>query len=83
MKFKTLDDLLDYIKLIYYNSQRHKTHCFQMQFISVRCSSNLRESIKLELVLNKPEQCIAKKKELENSQAPEMLSAKNSRKFKH
>ena len=76
MKFKTLDDLLDYIKLIYYNSQHHKTLCFQMQFISVRCSSNLRESVKSELILNKPKQCIAKKKELENSQAPEMLSAK-------
>ena len=28
MKFETLDDLQDYIKLIYYNSQHHKTLYF-------------------------------------------------------
>ena len=37
MKFETLDDLQYYIKLIYYNSQHHKTLYFQMQFISIRC----------------------------------------------
>ena len=54
MKFETMDDLRDYIKLIYYNSQHHKTLYFQMQFISIRCSNNLRESIKSELILNTP-----------------------------
>ena len=48
MKFETLDDLQDYIKLIYHNSQHHKTLCFQMQFISIRCSNNIRENIKSE-----------------------------------
>ena len=47
-----------------------------MQFISIRCSKNLRESVRLELILNWPKQCITKKRKLENSQAPEMLSAK-------
>ena len=47
-----------------------------MQFISIRSSNNLRESIKPELILRRPKQCITKKQELENSQAPEMLSAK-------
>ena len=37
MKFETLDDFQDYIKLIYYNSQHHKTLYFQMKFISIRC----------------------------------------------
>ena len=36
MKFETLD----YMKLIYYNSQHHKTLYFQMQF-NIRCSNNL------------------------------------------
>ena len=79
MKFEILDDMQDYIKLIYYNSQHHKTLYFQMQFISIRCSNNLRESIKSELILNRPKQCITKKQELENSQAPEMLSAKKNK----
>ena len=75
MKFENLDDLQDYIKLIYYSSQHHKTLYFQMQFISIRCSKHLRESIKSELILNRPKQCITKKLKLENSEAPEMLSA--------
>ena len=53
MKFENLDDLQDYIKLIYYSSQHHKTLYFQMQFISIRCSKILRESIKSELILNR------------------------------
>ena len=65
--------------LIYYSSQHHKTLYFQMQFISIGCSNNLRESIKLELVLNRPKKCITKKRKLENSQAPEMLSAKKTK----
>ena len=48
MKFETLDDLEDYIKLIYYSSQHHKTLYLQMQFISIRCANNLKESIKSE-----------------------------------
>ena len=56
--------------LIYYSSQHHKTLYFQMKFISIRCSNKLRESIKSELVLNRPKQCITKKRKLENSQAP-------------
>ena len=79
MKFENLDDLQDYIKLIYYSSQHHKTLYFQMQFISIRCSKNLRESIKSESILNRPKQCITKKRKLENSQAPEMLSAKKQK----
>ena len=79
MKFENLDDLQDYIKLIYYSSQHHKTLYFQMQIISIRCSNNLRESIKSELILNRPKQCITKKRKLENSQAPEMLSAKKQK----
>ena len=79
MKFETLDDLQDYIKLIYYSSQHHKTLYFQMQFISIRRANNLRESIKSELILNRPKQCIIKKQELENSQAPEMLLAKKQK----
>ena len=50
-----------------------------MQFINIRCSNNLTESIKSELILNRPKQCITKKRELENSQAPEMLPAKKRR----
>ena len=76
MKFEALDDLQDYIKLIYYSSQHPKTLYFQMQFISIRNSNNLKESIKSELILNRPKQCITKKRKLENSQTPEMLSAK-------
>ena len=79
MKFENLDDLQDYIKLIYYSSQHHKTLYFQMQFISIRCSKNLRESIKSELILNRPKQCITKKRKLENSQALEMLSAEKQK----
>ena len=79
MKFEALDDLQDYIKLIYYSSQHPKTLYFQMQFISIRYSNNLRESIKSELILNRPKQCITKKRKLENSQAPEMLSAKKQK----
>ena len=79
MKFKNLDDLQDYIKLVYYSSQHHKTLYFQMQFISIRCSKNLRESIKSESILNRPKQCITKKRKLENSQAPEVLSAKKQK----
>ena len=75
MKFENLDNLQDYIKVIYYSSQHHKTFYFQMQFISIRCSINFRESIKSELILNRPKQCITKKRNLENSQALEMLSA--------
>ena len=75
-KFETLDELQDYIKLIYYNNQHHKTLNFQMQFISVRCSNSLTEIIKSELLLNRPKQYITKKREQENSQAPEMLSLK-------
>ena len=33
IKFETLDDLEDYIILIYYSSHHHKTVYFQMQFI--------------------------------------------------
>ena len=79
MKFETLDDLQDYIKLIYYSSQHHKTLYFQIQFISIRRANNLRESIKSGLILNRPKQCITKKQELENSQAPEMLLAKKQK----
>ena len=61
MKFEFLDDFQDYIKLIYHSSQNHKTLYFQMQLISIRCSNNLRESIKSELILNAPKQCISKK----------------------
>ena len=50
-----------------------------MQFINIRCSNNLTESIKSELILNRPKQCITKKRELENSQAPEMLPAKKQK----
>ena len=50
-----------------------------MQFISIRCSNNLRESIKSGLILNRPKQCITKKRELENSQSPEMLSVKKQK----
>ena len=75
MKFENLDNLQDYIKVIYSSSQHHKTFYFQMQFISIRCSINFRESIKSELILNRPKQCITKKRNLENSQALEMLSA--------
>ena len=66
MKFETLGDLQDQIKLIYYSSQDHKTLYFQMQLISIRCS-NIRESIKSELILNKPEQCMTNLRKLENS----------------
>ena len=69
----------DCIKLIYYSSQHHKTLYFQMQIISIRCSNNLRESIKSELILNRPKQCITKKRKLENSQRPEMLWAKKQK----
>ena len=75
MKFENLDNLQDYIKVIYYSSQHQKTFYFQMQFISIRCSINFRERIKSELILNRPKQCITKKRNLENSQASEMLSA--------
>ena len=37
-----------------------------MQLISIRCS-NIRESIKSELILNKPEQCMTNLRKLENS----------------
>ena len=79
MKFENLDNFQDYIKLINYSSQHHKTLYFQMLFISIRGSKNLRESIKSELILNGPKQCITKKRKLENSQAPEMLSAKKQK----
>ena len=75
MKFETLDDLQYYIKLIYYNSQHHKTLYFQMQFISIRCVNNLKESIKTKLILNRPKKIIAMKRELENSKVQEMQSA--------
>ena len=75
MKFENLDNLQDYIKLIYYSSQHHKIFLFQMQFISIRCSVNLRESIKSELILNRPKKCITKKQKLENYQASKLLSA--------
>ena len=58
MKFETLDDLQDYIKLIYYNSQHHKTLYFQMQFISIRCANNRKESIKSKLILNRPKKLL-------------------------
>ena len=76
MKYENLDNLQDYIKLIYYSSQHHKTLYFQMQFISIRCSNNLRERFKAESILNRPKQCITKKRKLQNSQAPEVLSVK-------
>ena len=41
-----------------------------MQFVSIRCSNNLKESIKSELILERSE------RKIENSQVPEMLSAK-------
>ena len=46
IKFETLDDLEDFIMLIYYSSQHHKILYFQMQFISIRCANNCKESIK-------------------------------------
>ena len=75
IKFETLDDLENYIKLIYYSSQHHKTLYFQMQFISIRCVNNLKESIKTKLILNRPKKIIAMKRELENSKVQEMQSA--------
>ena len=62
MKFEALDDFQDYIKLIYYSSQHHKTVYFQIQFISIRCSSNLRESLRSELILNGPKVCTRTRK---------------------
>ena len=62
MKFETLDDLQDYIKLIYYNSQRHKTLFSGAIHLSIsKYSNNLTESIKSELILNRPKKCITKK----------------------
>ena len=61
MEFETLDELKVYIKLIYHSNQYPKTLYFQMQFISIRCSNKVRESIKSELILNRPKQCITKK----------------------
>ena len=46
-----------------------------MQLISIRRSNNLKESIKSELIFNRPKQCITNKRKLENSSAPEMLSS--------
>ena len=47
-----------------------------MQFISIRCVNNLKESIKTKLILNRPKKIIAMKRELENSKVQEMQSAK-------
>ena len=47
-----------------------------MQFISIRCANNLKESIKTKLILNRPKKIIAMKRELENSKVQEMQSAK-------
>ena len=44
-----------------------------------RYSNNLKENIILELILNRPKQFITKKRELENSKVPEMLSAKKQK----
>ena len=60
----------DYIKLIYYNSQYHKT--------LFSYAIPLKKSIKSELILNRPKQFIAKERELENSQLPEIQSAKKN-----
>ena len=76
MKLETLDDLKDCIKLIYCSIHHHKTLYFQMQFISIRSGNNFRESIESEIILTRPKQFIAIKRELEKSQVPEMLSAK-------
>ena len=72
IKFETLDELEYYIKVIYYSSQRHKTLYFQMQFNSIRCANNLKESIKSKLILNRPKKIIAMKQEPENSKVHEM-----------
>ena len=50
-----------------------------MQFSSNRCSNNLRQSIKSELIPNRPKQSITKKRKLESSQTPIMLSAKKKK----
>ena len=48
----------------------------------IRCSHNIKENFKSEIILNRSKPSIAKKRELENSQVPEMLRAKN-KKFDH